>query len=42
MEFTKEQILELMCKHAKRENGLHDLFEIINGMDILLRYGIYY
>ena len=29
MEFTKEQISELMCKHAERENGLHDIFEIM-------------
>ena len=29
MEFTKEQISELMCKHAEREHGLHDIFEIM-------------
>ena len=29
MKFTKEQISELMCKHAQRENGLHDLMEIM-------------
>lgn len=29
MEFTKEQISELMCKLAEREQGLHDIFEII-------------
>ena len=29
MNFTKEQISELMCKHAQRENGLHDLLEIM-------------
>ena len=29
MNFTKEQLLELMCKHAQRENGLHDLLEIM-------------
>ena len=29
MEFTKEQISELMCKHAERQNGLHDIFEIM-------------
>lgn len=29
MDFTKEQISELMCKHAERENGLHDLFEMM-------------
>jgi len=28
MEFTKEQISELMCKHAEREHGLHDIFGI--------------
>ena len=29
MEFTKEQISEIMCKHSERENGLHDLLEIM-------------
>ena len=29
MKFTKEQISELMCKHAQKENGLHDLMEIM-------------
>ena len=29
MTFTKEQLSELMCKHAERENGLHDLMEIM-------------
>lgn len=29
MEFTKEQISEIMCKHSERENGLHDLFELM-------------
>lgn len=29
MQFTKEQISELMCKHAQKENGLHDLLEIM-------------
>ena len=29
MNFAKEQISELMCKHAQRENGLHDLLEIM-------------
>ena len=29
MVLTKEQISELMCKHAEREHGLHDLFEIM-------------
>lgn len=29
MKFTKEQISELMCKHAQKENGLQDLFEIM-------------
>ena len=27
MKFTKEQISELMCKHAQKENGLHDMME---------------
>ena len=27
--FTKEQLSEVMCKHAEKENGLHDLLEII-------------
>lgn len=29
MHFTKVQISELMRKHAEKENGLHDLMEII-------------
>jgi transposase-like protein len=29
MNFTKEQISQLMCKHAEKENGLHDLLEIM-------------
>ncbi len=29
MKFTKEQISEIMCKHSERENGLHDLLEIM-------------
>ena len=29
MKFTKEQISELICKHAQKENGLHDLMEIM-------------
>lgn len=29
MDFTKEQISELMCKHAEREHGLHDLLEMM-------------
>lgn len=29
MHFTKVQISELMCKHAEKENGLHDLMEIM-------------
>lgn len=29
MEFTKLQISELMRKHAEKENGLHDLMEIM-------------
>ena len=27
--FTKEQLSEVMCKHAEKENGLHDLMEIM-------------
>ena len=27
--FTKEQLSEVMCKHAEKENGLHDLLEIM-------------
>ncbi len=34
MEFTKEQISEIMCKHSERENGLHDLLEIM--LEIML------
>ena len=26
MVLTKEQLSEFMCKHAEKENGLHDLF----------------
>ena len=26
--FTKEQLSEVMCEHAEKENGLHDLLEI--------------
>ena len=29
MEFTKEQLSELICKHTEKENGLHDLMEIM-------------
>lgn len=29
MEFTKLQISELMRKHVEKENGLHDLMEIM-------------
>ena len=25
--FTKEQLSEVMCKHAEKENGLHDQAE---------------
>ena len=28
MDFTKEQLSEVLCKHAERENGLQDLMEI--------------
>ncbi len=31
MDLTKVQISELMRKHAERENGLHDLLEIMLG-----------
>ena len=27
--FTQEQLSEVMCKHAAKENGLHDLLEIM-------------
>ena len=27
--FSKEQLSEVMCKHAEKENGLHDLMEIM-------------
>ena len=30
MEFTKEQLSELICKHTEKENGLHDLMEIMH------------
>ena len=29
MHFTKVQISELMRKHAEKENGLHDLMEVV-------------
>lgn len=29
MYFTKEQLSEVLCKHAERENGLQDLMEIM-------------
>ena len=29
MDLTKEQLSELICKHSERENGLHDLMEIM-------------
>lgn len=29
MDFTKEQLSEVLCKHAERENGLQDVLEII-------------
>ena len=29
MEFTKEQLSELICKHAERENGIQDLLEMM-------------
>lgn len=29
MDFTKEQLSELICKHSEKENGLHDLMEIM-------------
>ena len=29
MEFTKEQLSELICKHTEKENGLQDLMEIM-------------
>ena len=29
MDFIKVQIPELMCKYVEKENGLHDLMEIM-------------
>lgn len=29
MDFTKEQLSEVLCKHAEGENGLQDLMEIM-------------
>lgn len=29
MDFTKEQLSELICKHSEKENGLQDLMEIM-------------
>ena len=31
MDFTKEQLSELICKHTEKENGLQDLMEIMLG-----------
>ncbi|EDY97282.1 hypothetical protein BACPLE_00069 [Phocaeicola plebeius DSM 17135] len=30
MNFTKEQLSELICKYSEKENGLHDLMEIMH------------
>ena len=27
--FTKEQLSEVMCKHAEKENGRHDLLPTV-------------
>jgi putative transposase len=38
MEFTKEQLSDVICKHAEKENGFHDLMEMmINGMMVAER-----
>lgn len=29
MDFTKEKLSKLICKHSEKENGLHDLMEIM-------------
>ena len=29
MEFTKEQLSELICKHTEKGNGVHDLMQIM-------------
>lgn len=29
MDFIKEQLSELICKHSEKENGLHDLVKIM-------------
>ena len=29
MDFTKDQLSEVLCKHAEREKGLQDLMEIM-------------
>lgn len=29
MDFIKEQLSELICKHTEKENGLHDLIQIM-------------
>ena len=40
MEFTKEQLSELMCKHMEKENGLQDLMEImLEGLMVSERRG---
>lgn len=39
MDFTKEQLSELICKHTERENGLQDLMEImIESMKVAERH----
>lgn len=39
MDFTKEQLSELICKHTERENGLQDLMEImIKSMKVAERH----
>ena len=27
--FTKEQLSEVMCKHAEKENGFHDVLGVM-------------
>ena len=37
MELTKEQLSEVICKHTRRENGLQDLMEIMQGRKLTFR-----
>ena len=42
MDFTKEQLSELICKHSEKENGLHDLMEIMLESLMICKHSINY